>query len=441
MKNKITQSIGFKILATYIILSLITISFIITIIFENQVDLISKNIQLETEKQIGKLITSMKNFTAEAGKGRLFDIRTNKDSLNQILKFIGPHFDGYIIFTDKGVITYKSDPASEPPKTFIEDGLRSATANTFSGNEYYLRIDEDKKMIYCYVPLNEFRLGNYTLLLKKDIGSVNNALANLYHQAIYTILVVLLFHVVFAIILFRYIIHPINLLNNGAQKFSGGEFGYKININRKDEFNSLAETFNKMADSIDSKMKNLSGEMYMVKEDKEKIEKQKIRDELTNLYNRNYILARTEEEVKKSVFKNSSLAFLLIDIDRFNEVNKIYGNQTGNIILMETSKTVVRSCSEIDIVGRFGGEEFAVLLPDCSLEQVQAKAENIRSAIEKNKVVTPDGQFSVTVSIGVFFAGSELLRSKEKNLNLPESAEQALLRAKENGRNKVEIVE
>ena len=441
MKKKFTQSIGFKILTVYIILSLITISFIITIIFENQVDLISKNIQLETERQIGKLITSMKNFTTEAQKGKLFDIQTDKDSLIQILKFIGPHFDDYIIFNDKGVVIHNSDPAIEPPKTFIEDGLRSVTANTFSGNEYYLRIDEDKKLIYCYVPLSVLHLGNYTLLLKKDISSLNNALTSLYHQEIYVILVVLLFHIIFAVILSRYIIHPIKLLNHGAQRFSKGEFGYRINIKRKDELSSLAEAFNEMAGSIDSKIKALSGEMDNVKEYKDRIEKQKIRDELTYLFNRSYILERTNEEIIKAGLRDSNLAFLLIDIDRFNDINKIYGNQTGNIILMETSKTIIRSCSEIDIVGRFGGEEFAVLSPDCSIEQIRAKAESIRSAIEKNKVVTPDGEFSVTVSIGVFFAASEFLRSKEKNPDLPVLAEKALLRAKENGRNKVEIVE
>src|SRR5208337_1231376 len=119
MKNKISQSIGFKILLVYTLLSLVNISFVISIIFENQVDLISKNIKLESERQLAKLISSMKKFTHETQKGALFDIRNYKETLNQVIKFIGPHFDDYLIFTDKGVITYKSSARIKSPKTLI----------------------------------------------------------------------------------------------------------------------------------------------------------------------------------------------------------------------------------------------------------------------------------------------------------------------------------
>ena len=440
MKEKISQSIGFKILFFYTLLSLVTISFVISIIFENQVDLISKNITLESEKQIGKLISSMKKFTYEAQKGKLFDTKTNKETLKQITEFIGPHFDDYLIFTEKGVITHKSNAEIVPPKTFIEDGLRSITAKTFSGNDYYLRIDEEKKMIYCYISLNEFHLGNSILLLQKDISSLGKSLTNLYHQAIYVIIVVLLFHVIFAIILFRYIIHPINLLNNGAKILSEGNFGTRIIIKRKDEFNTLAETFNRMAGSIDDKMKTLSSQMDSVKESKERMENLAIKDELTGLFNRNYILERTYEELKRARIKNRNTGFLLIDLDRFHEVNKIYGHQTGNIILMETAKTITRNCMETDIIGRFGGEEFAVLSPECSIKYIQDMAEQIRSAIEKNVIVTPDGEFSVTVSIGISCIDTDRLNSHENNHDLAGSAEAALLRAKENGRNRVEMI-
>jgi diguanylate cyclase (GGDEF)-like protein len=440
MKKKISQSIAFKILFFYTLLSIITISFVISIVFENQVDLISKNIKLESEMQLAKLISSMKKFTYESQKGKLFDIRTDKETLSQIIKFIGPHFDDYMIFTEKGVITHKSKTIIVPPKTFVDDGLRSITAKTFSGNDYYLRIDEEKKMIYCYISLNEFHLGNSILFLQKDISSINKSLTNLYHQAIYIIIVVLLFHIIFAIILFRYIINPINLLNNGAKKFSEGNLGTRIIINRKDEFNTLAETFNRMAESIDEKMKTLSSQMDTVKESKDRMENLAIKDELTGLFNRSYILERTNEELKRARVKNRNTGFLFIDLDRFHEVNKIFGHQTGNIILMETAKAITRNCMETDIIGRFGGEEFAVLSPECSIKYIQDMAEQIRSAIEKNVIVTADGKFSVTVSIGISCIDTDNLNSHEKNHDLPGSAEAALLRAKENGRNRVEMI-
>jgi diguanylate cyclase (GGDEF)-like protein len=161
---------------------------------------------------------------------------------------------------------------------------------------------------------------------------------------------------------------------------------------------------------------------------------------LTGLFNRSYILERTYEELKRSRIKNRITGFLLIDLDRFHEVNKIYGHQTGNIILMETAKTIKRNCVETDIIGRFGGEEFAVLSPECSIKYIQDMADQIRSAIEKDVIVTPDGEFSVTVSIGISCIDTDRLNSHENNYDLPGSAEAALLRAKENGRNRVEMI-
>ncbi len=440
MKNKILQSISFKIFFFYTLLSVVTISFVISIIFENQVDLIAKNIQLESENQLSKLINSMKKFTYESQQGRLFDIRTNKEALNQIIKFIGPHFEDYLIFTEKGAVTHTSRAGLEIPKSLIEDGLRSITAKTFSGLEYYLRIDEEKKMMYCYISLNEFRLGNSILLLQKNIGTLNRSLKSMYSQAIYVLILVLLFHIIFALILFLYIIHPLNLLNTGVRKFSEGDFSARISVKRKDEFNALAEAFNKMSESIEGKMKSLSGQIETVKESKEKIENLSIRDELTGLYNRTYIIERANEELKRARFKNDNAAFLLVDLDRFNEINKIYGHQTGNIILMETAKTIVLSCTDAEIVGRFGGEEFAVLSFSGSLKYIQDIAEGIRSAIENKIIITPDGKFSTTVSVGISFIAAGQINADEKNFDLPGSAEKALLRAKENGRNRVETL-
>ena len=440
MKNRISNSIGFKILFFYTLLSLVNISFVISIIFENQVDLISKNIKLETENQLSKLVSSMKKFTYETQKGTLFETRNYDEALNQIIKFIGPHFDGYMIITEKGVTVSKSAAKMAPPKTLNEDVLRTMTARDFSGNEYYLRVDEASKKIYCYISLSGFNVGNYILLLQKDIGSLNVSLRLLYHQAIYVIIVVLLFHIIFAIILFRYIIYPINLLNDGAKRLSDGNLGARINIERKDEFHTLAETFNRMAGAIDDKIKTLSTQMETVKESKEKIENLAIKDELTGLYNRGYLIERAVEELKRTRLNNRDTAFLIVDLDRFNEINKIYGHQTGNIILTEAAKIIARCCTAADVIGRFGGEEFAVLSPEASKNHIRDMAEQIRATIEKNVAVTPDGELSITVSIGISYIDSGSLPADGDYLAAIASAETALQHAKENGRNRVEMI-
>ncbi len=439
MGTKISQSIGFKILFFYMLLALVNISFVVSIIFESQVDLISKNIKFESERQLAKLVSSMKKFTSETRRGALFDLKNNREVLDQITKFIGPHFEGYLIFAEKGAIVYKSSAGMKPPGTYIEDGLRSITAKAFSGNEYYLRIDEEKKMMYCYISLNEFNLGNSILLLQKDISGLNESLASLYRQAIYVILVVLLFHGIFAIILFRYIIHPINLLKNGVEMLSK-DSSARISVDRKDEFRTLAEAFNSMARTIDNKMTTLSGRMEMAEESKERAVNLSIKDELTGLFNRSYMIERFNEELKWARLKKKDIAFLLLDLDSFNEINKIYGQQTGNIVLMEASKSIVRTCADTDIVGRFEGDVFAILSLESSSKQAAQLAEEIRSAIEKSAIITPDGKFSITASIGIVCISAGRLKENESYQDYLKTADTALLRAKENGKNRAEMI-
>ncbi len=441
MKKKIFKSIGFKILSFYVILSLINISFIISIIFENQVDLITKNTMLESEKQLADLINAIKKFTIEMKKGSLFNIRNEKEILNQIIKMISLHSRDYLIFTEKNDILYKSSADILLPETLNEDGRRSMTAMTFSGKEYYLRIDEDKNILYCYIPLSEFLSGNPILLVKKDISAMNESLNNLYRQSVYVIIVVIFFHVLFALILFSYILHPINQLNNAAKRLLQGDFGAQVlSINRKDELGSLAETFNKMAASIHDNITNLSAEIETVKENKEKIEKTATRDDLTGLFNRVYLLERANEELKKAQMTKRDIAFLQIDLDHFDKINTIYGHQTGNIILMEIARIISRNCGYNDIAARFGGEEFAVLSFDSSRDYIRDMAEKIRSAVEKYEIITPDGKISVTVSIGISYIDAAGLAAVDNSSKLSGQAETALLMAKNNGRNRVVII-
>lgn len=440
MKTRFINSIAFKILFFYILLSLITISFVISIIFENQVDLISTNIQLESERQIGKLVNSMKNFAANSLGSGLFDIENDQEYLDRMTEFIGPHFDNFCVFDEKGVVVHQSTSVKELPKNYIEDALRSVTANTFSGNDYYLRIDEEKKIIYCYIPLSTFNLGNTVLLLEKNISTLSDSLKSLYRQATYIIVVVIVFHIIFAVILLRMIIFPVNTLARGVKRFSDGDLGVRIRVNSNDEINTLADNFNSMAETIEERVNTLSGEMTLAKEDKDKIEKQKIRDALTGFFNRNYVAERLEEELIRARIRKTDIAFVLVDLDKFNEINKFYGNQTGNIIIMETAKIIKRNSGPTDIPGRIDGEKFSLLCTESSAEELKTKSETIRAAIEKNSVVTPDGEFSVTASFGVIFISAEKLKDAETGETLFSSAEATLQQAKQKGKNRVEII-
>ncbi len=354
---------------------------------------------------------------------------------------IQPYASIFFIINENNKVLYKSSKAMDPPPTIAEDVLRSVTSENFSGKEYYLRIDDSQRVMYCYIPLNNFQLGNTILLVVKDISSLDESLRNLYYQAIYVIIVAFLFHAVFAFILFRYIITPIKMLKQGAHKLADGDFSARILLSgRNDEFGSLADSFNKMADSIAENITTLSGKAERAMDTKFRTETLTVIDELTGLYTRMYMLERINEEEINTRIKKRSSALLIVDIDNFSDIIKIYGNNSRDIILLEIIKIIIRNCSETDVISRFSGENIAVLTTDCSIEHIKDLSERIRHEIEHNTVITPDGTFSVTASIGVSFTGSGSEEKPETGNDLVFSAETALRQAKKNGKNRVEII-
>ncbi|MFL0198348.1 diguanylate cyclase [Clostridium sp. WILCCON 0269] len=141
----------------------------------------------------------------------------------------------------------------------------------------------------------------------------------------------------------------------------------------------------------------------------------------------NYIVKNTKEQGKK-------LSILMIDIDFFKKINDTYGHAEGDVVLRELGKILLNNCRRSDIVSRNGGEEFTILLLDCSPIQAMQTAERVRSDVEKHPFVLSNGtQINITVSIGVA-SYPEDTNEVEKLLDL---ADTALYTAKRTGRNKV----
>ncbi len=440
MKHKLFQSIGFKMMAYYILLSLINLSFVITIIFENQVDLISKNVLLESEKQLSQLIGSMKKFSAEMKQGTLFNIKDDRETLSQFVKSIHLYYNDFIIFSDKNSVIYNSSPGRELPETYKEDLLRSMTTMAFTGKEYYIRIDDQNKVINFYIPLGGLLSDDSILLVRKKINTVSDSLIALYKQVIYVIFVVLFFHLLFAVILYKSIIHPVRKLGEAAEKLSQGDLSARVQLaGIKDEFTSLSLTFNKMAESIEKNIKSFSSEIDTVKNIKNILGKSDLRDELTGLFSEYYIYERIDEELNHSKLKQKDMAFIIINPDDFSKVNGMYGTQTGDIMLKEIARKITGSCSSNDVIARFVGEEFAVLSLEPSRDAVTDLSENIRSAINKSEIVTPDGKFSITVSLGIAYISCSGLISFQNKNDVIASARQALMKAKSSGKNRVEF--
>jgi len=157
-------------------------------------------------------------------------------------------------------------------------------------------------------------------------------------------------------------------------------------------------------------------------------------DYLTGVNNRGYFMEQAELELSRAVRYGSPLSLYMLDVDFFKKVNDSHGHKVGDLVLIKLAEVCGQTLREVDIIGRLGGEEFAILLPETNLAKANEVAERLREAIAKAKVPLESGlPLHFTVSIGV-----TSLVSKDDNLDvLLNRADKALYEAKEKGRNRV----
>lgn len=158
-------------------------------------------------------------------------------------------------------------------------------------------------------------------------------------------------------------------------------------------------------------------------------------DGLTGLYNRRYWQERFEREFKLSTRNKSCMSLMMLDIDHFKAVNDTYGHQTGDEVIKNIADIIRQATRETDIAGRYGGEEFVILLPDTPCENAITVAQRIRKAVMGTIVKYEQHEVNYTCSVGV----ADLQATYTKPQMWIEAADKALYAAKEGGRNKVHI--
>ncbi|MGH1329790.1 MAG: diguanylate cyclase [Paracoccaceae bacterium] len=161
-------------------------------------------------------------------------------------------------------------------------------------------------------------------------------------------------------------------------------------------------------------------------------------DPLTGLYNRRYALPHLKEIANRGREKRRPFAIMLLDLDRFKDVNDTYGHAAGDTVLVEVARRVRDNLRGVDMVARIGGEEFLVAMPETALSQARFAAERLRQVIEETPISLGEGQPSITVtlSIGLSMGGRDEARSLPVE-KLIEDADQALFGSKAEGRNQV----
>ncbi len=157
-----------------------------------------------------------------------------------------------------------------------------------------------------------------------------------------------------------------------------------------------------------------------------------LRDPMTGLHNRRYLQEYTEKIVAGTLRRGKKVGLVMCDLDYFKQVNDTHGHAVGDLVLKETSAIISRSVRESDIVIRFGGEEFLVVLLDVNEGEALTIAEKIRARVEATKIKVPDGTLSKTISLGV----SEFPTDTGALWHCIKFADVALYKAKEGGRNR-----
>jgi diguanylate cyclase (GGDEF)-like protein len=160
-----------------------------------------------------------------------------------------------------------------------------------------------------------------------------------------------------------------------------------------------------------------------------------ITDELTGVYNRRGLYELGRREVERALRFYRPLSVIMLDIDHFKQFNDAYGHDIGDQVLHNLAERIQNTVRAIDIIGRYGGEEFVVLLPENELFSASLVAERLHSKIVEQPILTQAGALSITVSIGVASA-SQGVRDLDA---LIKHADVALYRAKESGRNRVSV--
>lgn len=178
----------------------------------------------------------------------------------------------------------------------------------------------------------------------------------------------------------------------------------------------------------ESEIKSLRNEIKLLR-------KAVITDSLTGLFSKRYFMEALEKEFARTRRTVQPTSLILLDVDNFKSVNDTYGHIIGDKVLQEAAKILQRTMRIIDIPCRYGGEEFALILPSTPLSEAIRVAERLRGAIEVAElVIRPHEPLSITASFGVSVFNSEDAYTLH---NIIEQADRQLYRAKKLGRNRV----
>ncbi len=225
------------------------------------------------------------------------------------------------------------------------------------------------------------------------------------------------------------------------------EYRYSIVLSESDKHSDLVMGLQSGADEFIVKPVNMMELQLRIRAGRRLIELQETlleaqealriqatQDFLTGINNRAAIMHMLNQEMNRTSRTKNSLGVLMTDIDKFKSVNDTYGHPAGDAVIKEVAHRIKDTLREYDAVGRFGGEEFLIVFPEISHQDLMSMGNRVREIIAKSPMAIPDGELDITMSFGGAILTGE---SKLSDEELIARADEALYEAKEGGRNKV----
>jgi len=198
-------------------------------------------------------------------------------------------------------------------------------------------------------------------------------------------------------------INSIETISEDIKSKSVQIIGKKEEFNIENEFENIQQNFNILHDEFQNKINELNEVSKKLIDSNSKFKELALTDELTSLYNRRSFDLRLIEETSRAERYKQDLSLIMIDLDDFKRHNDTHGHQTGDKLLEELSDIIRKSIRESDSAFRFGGDEFAVLLPVCDIKNAEHVAKKIVEKISIHQFKNVQGQCleKVTISCGV----------------------------------------
>ncbi len=233
--------------------------------------------------------------------------------------------------------------------------------------------------------------------------------------------------------LHRWVLRPIKALKHAAEAIAQGQYDCIPENPGPGEMGDLAGSFRHMASVVKETHRDLE---QRVAERTETLQRLTELDTLTGLLNRRGLLERMDNELYRLGRVGGNLGLLMLDLDHFKKINDNYGHGAGDLALIHAAQVLKQHKRSYDYVGRYGGEEFLMLLPGCRREDMSAIAERIREAIESLQLFWEGHEFRLTTSIGMHHV--EETENRDSLLN---KTDKAMYAAKTSGRNCVRMFE